>query len=107
MAEAVQMSFEGFVDVSDEMTYLSIRVVSWLEAKLGDAHLSEEDVHEADEVTQGDVVVRDNTFYLVEFSKMCCVDGFVSEDTVDGEELGGLELSGLLHGLCKLVEHVR
>lgn len=65
--------------------WLCVWVVCWLEAEVGDAHLAEEDFHEADQTTQGQPVVCDDTFDLVEFSQMRLIDGFVTEDTIDGE----------------------
>lgn len=40
------------------------------------------------------------TFYLMEFCQMCLVYGFISEDTVNGEILGGAEAV-----LGQLVQH--
>ena len=73
----------------DLHTGLGVRVVGGLELEVSDAHLVEENLHELHETTQGQAVVGDDTFYLVELGKMCSVDGFVSEDTVDGEVAGG------------------
>ena len=42
------------------------------------------------------------TFYLVELCQMCLVYGLVSEDSVDGEVLGGAEAF-----LGQLVQHPR
>lgn len=70
-------------------TRFRIRVVSGFEFEFCDSHFCEEDFHEADEATEGEVVVCDDAFDLVEFGQMGGVDGFVAEDAVDGEVAGG------------------
>lgn len=73
---------------------LGVRVVRGLESQTGDTHSLEELLHELDQVAQGDVVVGQDTFDLVELGKMGGVDGLVTEHTVDGEQSGGLGVLG-------------
>lgn len=79
----------------------SVRVVSRFEAKVCDAHFVEKDFHEADQVAQSDVVVGNYAFDLVEFGEMGGVDGFVTEDSIDGEQFGRFESTGLIGQLIK------
>lgn len=72
-------------------TDLGIRVVGGFESDLMDAHLAEEDFHEANQVGEGQITVRDNALHLVELCQVCRVHGLVSEDAVDAEQLGGAE----------------
>lgn len=45
--------------------------------------LGEEFSDNAFKVAKADVLIGDPTFNLVEFSKMCSVESFVSEDTIN------------------------
>lgn len=64
---------------------LRVGIVRGLEAQLVDAHLGEEDLHEADEPAEGEAEVGDDALDLVELGQMGGVDGLVAEDAVDGE----------------------
>lgn len=79
---------------------LRVGVVGGLEAEPMDAHLREEDFHEADEAAEGEAVVGDHAFDLVEFREVGGVDGFVAEDPVDGEVAGwaGVGCAGMGRG---------
>ncbi len=83
---------------------LGIGIVGRLEPEVGDAHLFEKDLHEADEVAEGDAVVGHDALDLVELGEMRSVDRLVAEDAVDGEELGGLESTGWLASLYSMAE---
>lgn len=88
-------------------TWLGIRVESRLEFDVGHTHLLEEDLHESNQITQSQVLVRDDSLDLVELGQMSGIDGFVTVNTIDREEFGGLEHSSVSLGLLrKAVKHV-
>ena len=76
---------QSFVEAKDLHARFRIRVVGGLEAQSVDAHFREEDFHEADESSQGQAVVGNDSFDLVEFCEMCSVDALIAEDAVYGE----------------------
>ena len=67
---------------------LGVGVVCGLEADMFKPHLAEEDLHEADEVCEGQVAVCDDTLDLVELCKMRGIDRLVPEDPIDTEVAG-------------------
>ena len=71
------------------------------------ANLLEEGLHDAQQMSQANVLVHDQAFNLVELRQMSGVKCLVTEDSVDTEVLHGLEDTGLLSLLSKLVEHLR
>ena len=76
---------QSFVEAEDLHTRFRIRVIGGLEAQVVDAHFREEDFHEADESAQGQAVIRNDSFDLVEFGEVRGVDALVAEDAVYGE----------------------
>lgn len=103
------------------------RVISTLVLEIGNAHLSEENIHKLPHVrsclsifnaswivtvshlhktTKGQVVVSNDTLDLVEFSQMRSVDGFVTEHTIDGEVTGWWRTTIGAFLLRQLVQHV-
>ena len=82
--------------------WLRVRVVGRLILQVLNADLVEESLHNTKEVVKADSTIDDNTFDLMEFSQMSGIKGLVSEDTIDGEVLHGLELSLL----CLLEKHL-
>ena len=81
-------------------TRLGVRVVSRLETQLVDAHLGEEDLHEANQTTESQTEVGDDTLDLVELSQVGSVDCLITEDTVDTEVASWPGVGG------QLVQHV-
>mmetsp|Transcript_6574 Transcript_6574/g.11054 ORF Transcript_6574/g.11054 Transcript_6574/m.11054 type:complete len:366 (+) Transcript_6574:79-1176(+) len=84
-----------------------VRVVGRLEAQLRDADLLEEGLDQADQMSQGEIAVRDETLDLVELTQVRGVHRFITEHTVDREVLLRCEYprGGVL--LAELVEHLR
>ena len=76
---------QSLMEAEDLHAGFRIRVVSGFEAQIVDTHFREEDFHEADEAAQGQAVIRNDAFDLVEFGEMCGVDALVAEDAVYGE----------------------
>ena len=84
-------------------TYLCIRVVGGLETQILKTHVGKEVTEETLEAfksqsgkidanrngrkrtTQCQTEIGNDTLNLVELSQMCCVDRFITEDTIDGE----------------------
>lgn len=81
----------------------SVWVVSGLVLKVLDTNLIEEGLHNTEQVVKSDALVNNDTFDLMELSQMRGVESLVSEHTIDGEVLHGLEL----FLLSLLVEHLR
>lgn len=79
---------------------LRIGVVRRLESEPVDPHFREEDLHEADQASEGEPEVSDDAFDLVELGQMRSVDAFVAEHAVDGEVPRRARVSS------KFVEHV-
>lgn len=79
---------------------LRVRVIGRLEAQPMDAHLGEEDFHEADEAAEGKTKVGDDALDLVELRQMGGVDRLVAEDAVNGEVAGRARVGG------EAVQHV-
>ena len=79
---------------------LRIGVVCGLEAQPVDAHLGEEDFHEADQSAKREAKVGNDAFDLVELGQMRGVHALVAEDTVDGEVASGARVGG------ELVKHI-
>ena len=72
---------------------LCVRVRGGLEAQLLNAELPEELIEDSDEVTETEIPVGDDSLNLVELSQVGGVQRLIAEHAVDGEVLGGLELS--------------
>ena len=81
----------------------SVGVVCGLEFQLLDTNFGKEGLHDAKKMAKTDVTVTDNTLNLVELSQVSGIEGLVSEDSVNGEVLHGLEF--LLLG--QTVKHLR
>ena len=85
---------QSLVEAKDLHAGFRVRVVSGLEAQIVDAHFREEDFHEADESAQGQAVVGNDAFDLVEFCEVRSVDALVAEDAVYGEVACGAGIGG-------------
>ena len=88
----------------DLETRLGVWVVSRLEAKVLDAHLGKEHLHESNQITQGDTVVGNHTFDLMKLGQVRCIDCLVSEHAVNREQLRWLEPTRLM---CDRIQHGR
>ena len=73
---------QSLVEAKNLHAGFRIRVVGGLEAQVVDAHFREEDFHEAYKSSQGQAVVGNDSFDLVELGKMCSVDALIAEDAV-------------------------
>lgn len=82
---------------------LGVRVVGRLELDIGDTNLIEEDLDNTYQVTEANILVGNETFALMELSKMSGIKSLVTEDTIDREMLDRLEL--LL--LSQVIKHLR
>jgi len=86
----------------DLQRWLCVWIISWLELNICYSNFSEEFFNNSHEVTKADIAVSNQTFTLMELSKMCDIKCLVSEYSIDGEMLNRFEL--LL--LSKSVEHL-
>ena len=69
----------------------SVRIVSWLEPNVLNTDLFVELSQNTNQVVEAQISVNDESFYLMEFSQVSIVQRFVSEHSVDWEELSGSE----------------
>ena len=76
---------QSLMEAKDLHARFRIGIVRGFEAQIADTHFCEEDFHEADEAAQGQAVIRNDAFDLVELGEVGGVDGLVAEDAVDRE----------------------
>ena len=84
----------------DLHTWFCVGIICRLETQFIDAHLGEEDFHEADQAAKSKAIVSNDPFDLVKFREVCSVDGLIPEDAIDGEVSSRVRIG------CELVEHV-
>ncbi len=87
----------------DLQTRLSVGVVSWLVLELLDSDLSEEDLHDAQEVIKPKVSVDDEALDLMELCEVSSIEVLIAVNSIDGEVLHRLEDSLPLCLFSKLV----
>ena len=85
---------QPFMEAENLHAGFGIRVVGGLETQAVDPHFREEDFHEAYESSQGQAVVGNDSFDLVEFCEMRSVDALVTEDAIYREVACGAGIGG-------------
>lgn len=83
---------------------LGVRVIRRFEFQSGDPDFREEIPDKALQVRKTQVLSNNQSFHLVELSEMSCIQGLVSEHSVNREQFGRSENSGFFVLVSDLLE---
>lgn len=88
--------FQSWMETEDFHAGFSVRIVCRFELDLSDAQFLEELSNGADEIAECQISIGYDTFYLVKFGQMGCVECLIAEYTIDAEIFGRHEASFLI-----------